>query len=1637
VATKKNTRLSHLHEENPRWLDEDPKGGSPPPPVNARAASLPFDRLEWRDFERLCKRLAERDGTVDQVWAYGTQGQSQYGIDVLVRLADGTFEVWQTKRYRKFTPSNLRSAIKIFAKHKWASQARRFVLAVSSDLSDQKVVDAIETGRDQLAAMGVTFRALDQTQLTELLRREPYVVDDFFGRPWVLAVCPPEAIDLLSSRISRFDRSNLRAALLEAYSTWISTVDPGLPIAGLDRLGRTSPAVPLAQRYVKPDVVLRAVDFASVQSSTATTEAPASEGDSGESARPGRQRQGGPVVREQRIAVDRLLGESRRVLVAGDAGIGKSTLLRMLALDVLSDAPQFDSIRERYADYLPVWVSFPLWARMAAGRTTPPAIEDAVSEFLVAQSRPELAAELRKALADGRKILMLVDGVDEAADPAAAQTIAALLVAVIESRAMSCVVTSRPHGLRTMGAFSSAWTRVELAALSSTQKHALAKVWFRVLEQLEGGVASTDDRIDGRADRRATTFISALQRNTALARLSETPLFLLALMELHRHGHRLPRSRFAAVEKIIEQLVEHQPQRRATDSLLTVAPTSNARLRDRLLADLAFALHAGEMSGAVTDAAIEDSAVERASKLVMERQGSGDQEGAEAFARSAFVFAEERAGLLVKRAPRNIGFLHLSIQECLAARHLLQWPLPDRIAFIGAHAAHQRWHEPILYLLHLVQTESEVGQLVRAIENATAADRNAVQARDSLLTEAIFADLPHDGVVARDIARRLLLEAEASAGVRQRHLLTSVVNGLSSETVGVLCREKVAEWIPNRHAYARSRVLPLLVRFPSSLRGRCTRVALRCLSADEEVTREAAGQALISLSDEEFDAKRELLAALRSASSVEMIAAALSALRRGWVLDPQVGAIAAATRSAPEDSIALEAIRIRALRSETDEADFTRFLTLTYPARGLSDKFENVDLVEHFARVRRAEYSDWLRAALKNTFDRNPHRIKPLMGSLLICDPEAEEIERGMFDLLKNDWMIRSIFERSAFPVEKIPWTPRLVAELERHVEALGAHSDYELYWISKAIRLDGVKKLLIDHLAAPHELGFWSAEALVEVWGPDDPDVRAAILRVADGGAPNEIAAVSSVLPQVLLDRDKCRSVLLQALRGHARRVHPVIDSLRTLGISSEDDEAFQAAWEVLTNSSAPLYQDQARASIIRAFARRVDVRELAMQEIQCRGGAIDAVAESYSRDVEMTSAILRVVGSLPETEREVLFSAVRTAAATDDYALDTLATARQDSAALIHSEATIAQVEALVARDKLDASHVAKLVADLDAVGPHYEQTRLAAVIGLLISGNIDRFASATERDKPLSVSVARVSLRDDGRDLRRLLAEWDELVQALGGEEQVLERFELTPESVLSLLEPTWPNAQRLFELMMLRSVGAPHLSQHVLLSATARFEPGGQRTRQLVQSTLMSDEPQYWAMLIAGEIFAEQFAGDQDFRNRLIERFSHEPRGAATGALAELLLRHRDDQTASLLRSRSQGVGYDIATHFKLVAAISKPENVGRALEGALSEKFEDIHSWHFPRWVPAVMRRIEMDSEVQAVLHSLLKKSTSPSVKVSIASLLGKAAGVEDRLVAFASDELRRSETLAAPEVGLDMYSQAYRIVPHVLMELAG
>jgi hypothetical protein len=844
--------------------------------------------------------------------------------------------------------------------------------------------------------------------------------------------------------------------------------------------------------------------------------------------------------------------------------------------------------------------------------------------------------------------------------------------------------------------------------------------------------------------------------------------------------------------------------------------------------------------------------------------------------------------------------------------------------------------------------------------------------------------------------------------------------------------------VPDRHGYDRAAAIQAMPAWNAAVKPACVTALLRCLRCENEYVWRKAAEVLPSVCDRSPEIKERLKRLAREAPLVQTAQAAIVSLGYGWSQDEDVGAIASALRANAHRGLCLDAIRIRAKRRETDQADLDAYFAVAYGRDRFSTGLVARDLAEHFAEHHRAAFIERLEGAIAAQTGDRLSRIIPLTGSLFVCQPDNAVARKELFQALAQDWALHDLFAPGHFPVDRVAWTPELIARIEGHIRGSTRFIDSDLYWIGKVLPLPLVKEKCIEALRGEPHLGFWCSSALVEIWGKSDPDVQA-LFKAMLTAKPETVAQVAEELPLVIDDRGACREALLRALRADISRCDFILKGCKNLGITAADEEMVQAALQAGKRTKSPLYYDMWCKGIISAFPAHPEIRKIALDELIRRDGSLGAVASNYTTDEDMCRRALGVLCPLDEAARMRLVRNLEAGAASNDAALELLNAARQDTDGLVCSESIMGWVESTLARAPVSEDDIGWLERELDTVGPEYDKRRTAAVAGLLLAGEIERFVRAKRYDgKPLVVEVSPDLTRDD-MYLRRLLPRWDELKPALGSEETICERFSINPERTLRVIHAGIPGGDHVFELLMAQVPHARHVHNSDLIAAVAEMAPRSNHMRELIASLLLKpfggrSVADHWAELRAGEIFAEHFR-DSDLRGKVIDAFKANPdNDRAAGALAELLLREDDEAVGDLLAAGAQGRRYGIGTHFKLVAALSSAESFIEAIEELLTRDIE-ADDWSLPYWVPALVRRIKIDGELREKILGALTGATSVSLKLTLAGLLARAAGSSEGLKDYATDQLVKLESDPIPAIGFDLSSQMHRPLFQLLTEL--
>lgn len=509
-------------------------------PVDTRLQVLPFDALSWENFERLCHRLTALDGDVEHCARYGRQGDAQEGIDIFARQPDGRYHCLQAKRHRSFGVAKLRDAVDLFLAGNWAARAARFTIAVQAPLRSIAVQEEIERQAVRLTALGIAFSALDGEDLTDRLRSQPVLVDDFFGRPWVAALLGQDVVDGLGARLDGAAFVRVRAQLARVYEAQFQFVDPGSFGSIGDEDGR--PALTLLERFLKPDMLVRETarpiertEIAGAEGERNASSAAASPLiQASDSTRPS---DAATNSRMRRLPLAEWLGDGQRLVVLGEAGCGKSTLLRVVALDLLHGQAHFPELAARWGQHIPVYVPFARWASQVARDGNQIGIKEIVRRSLEQLLTSSIADLLDRAI-DDQRVLLLIDGLDEWSSEQAARATLSALVTTVEAHEVPVIVSGRPRGLSRIGALPANWKRGTVAPLSTAQQAAIAGRWFG-----RYAVAAPDGTGLSDASLRTGRFMAELARDANLGALATVPLLLIGLVTLALRGQILPRTR--------------------------------------------------------------------------------------------------------------------------------------------------------------------------------------------------------------------------------------------------------------------------------------------------------------------------------------------------------------------------------------------------------------------------------------------------------------------------------------------------------------------------------------------------------------------------------------------------------------------------------------------------------------------------------------------------------------------------------------------------------------------------------------------------------------------------------------------------------------------------------------------------------------------------------------------------------------------------------------------------------------------------------------------------------------------------------------------------------------------------------------
>ncbi len=373
-------------------------------------------------------------------------------------------------------------------------------------------------------------------------------------------------------------------------------------------------------------------------------------------------------------------GPGRHVLLLGAPGAGKSTVLRKLLHHCLTDGPEVLGLA---ADVVPLFLRL---RRFRAEFLKKPLADYPESELAtIAEGEEGLPPGLGERLWRRGRLLLLLDGLDEIADPGFRAKVARHLeksLAGVRSRDIQAVISCRFAGYGEVPRLGRSFSHLEVRPLDDSQVTDFVGLWFQeahlCLPKGNAGQAERD------ADKLIRNLGEERYANRQIKIMVGNPLLLTLLCVVVLQKHEIPRRRVEFYRECLEVLLYRWRYLQDEEQ-----PPLSLELALAVLERTAWEMHDAGRQYDLKEVEFVDLA-----EQVLEEQG-GLPPGLDGF--RILRWLHVTCGVLTAYADKEYGLMHLGFQEYLAARYIAseRQSLVEELATKGT----EKWWREVFLLL--------------------------------------------------------------------------------------------------------------------------------------------------------------------------------------------------------------------------------------------------------------------------------------------------------------------------------------------------------------------------------------------------------------------------------------------------------------------------------------------------------------------------------------------------------------------------------------------------------------------------------------------------------------------------------------------------------------------------------------------------------------------------------------------------------------------------------------------------------------------------------------------------------------------------------------------------------------------------
>lgn len=1576
------------------------------PPVNTRIQELPYHKLEWVDFEKLCYRVVKIDSNVEHCQQFGTKGQEQLGIDIYARKQNNDkYDVYQCKRVRNFTPRMINEIVEKFLDGDWKSKSSSFILFASLSLKSTSLTSVFEENVKKLEGEGIKFVKFDADELNYILKNQSKIVDDFFSREWVRLFCGEEAAAHLNLR-KRLDSSQVieyRKKLGEFYNIVFNTYDPGIPSLLLEE------KIPIEERFILPDIIekeeiyFKYKEEGKKELSTQSDEHLVfNNPDEGSTLKPAPVSDYFPKSIEKRISVEDWLVQNERSIILGEPGSGKSTLIRYIIIDLLQESPRLSKLSEKWGCYLPIWIPFALCSKKIS-KDADISIKEILHAWFKSNGHENLFILVEQALEDER-LLLLIDGLDEWTDELSAKTAFDRINIFIEDKKIPVMVTSRPYGYKKLENKISNAKITTLAPFSYSQQTQLSLIWFMV--RLKYALKDTDKHaLSLNAEKMSSLFIEELRRASSINDLAKVPMLLCILIALKMQDVVLPQSRFQAYEEILEYLITKHPQRRLRDS--NVGENSlNSYFEDD---KIPFSLIANYIQNNSLEGLIEKETAKTIIRDFFVTEYGNSREEAIRKSMEVINISETSLGILVERSQLELGFFHRSFQEYLTAYRLSKLDIDQQTKIICSNINNHLWREVILCFFYLIKRPSELKGLIETIRNLSLNEKDKYYV-NLIIYEIVFGKFECPYSLRKKIAEEAFNDIETHFWNSYReNVLITVIEGLNSPALKELIETKIRIWFPNRISW-RKRVFDTFNVWENK------KEAIPCLLKnlfDEEIENKlSAAHCLAEISGGDILVGKRLANMALKELDLNTRAAAFEALLHGWLNNEIIDQF---IRTNSDSSVSV--LRFMSIKgnvkkkkgSEKDLDDLLKMLSYGDIDHHWHNLITDCILEGWKGNSSLKEKCLFHKRLNSSTFKNILIKGFPNDKEIAIIIKNTLEDKNYSFSPLDDSWQwIGKNFKNSEL----------LCSVVENLILNRGSFHNREMYYITPIAKTEKVKNKLIKSLDDKDSFQHWTVYALLENWGMEDSDVATTLTNLVSTNV-DFASKIGHLLPQIILDKVKCKEKLIELIKNPAsKRQDFILEGIIRLNVLKYDDPLIDYILDdILTEGRIwmMLYEDIISKLVIN-FSENKRIQELVLNNITKLISVLPSISLKYNNKPELREELISYCTPLPKNLRIIISSQLGERVFDQNFANNILSKYSEEIDPNIKIQTSKGYYENIIYNSTdfdLD-----KLLKELIKLGPAYEEIREAAFCGAIIIARPE-LIKETKYKTDYSIHLG-YGFDDRPALVRFLLENWKYLNDNFN--EEIWKILDLDPIRVWTVFS-NYINEFPYAKEKLIKFIETAGIKEYELplLHLISDLYP---KSKFLLDCCLESIKGR--SSVDAGYILGTQFDNDENVFQLIYQRKETLWHTYNDGSIVALCKGwgNKSEFEKIYKELEKPRIGFGVTGEIFLICAKSPAENV----LNKICDLIEKHYGLSDRLSIKEIVERLRKDKNLETLIIDKLFITENVDQKVTFINLLNKAMISRNDLKEWYLKEINNQEDMVSPQIGYDFTENNFKSI---------